>query len=194
MSVALYNQYNRGGETLPKHVEDTTTIPQQIDVVPLQGYIYYYHLDPNNHVNYLFIMHPGSLELLKENYDIILIDSTYKTNRYGMPLCHITGRTSASRSFDIGYAFVHKERQENYALIIMNLKTIFIIYIPNCKPIIFITDKELALKNALHACEFFGKVPQIICQWHVKMNVLMHASAQWNDKKADLKKKEKEEL
>ena len=100
-------------------------------MVPPHGYIYYYHLDPNNYLDYLFFMHPGSLDLLRDNYDIILLDSTYKINCYGMPLCYIIGRTSSSRSYDVAYAFVAKEREENYALIVANLATIFQIYLPN---------------------------------------------------------------
>ena len=174
--VAL-DQYNRGDNVLSDKQLKGVEIPQQIETVPLHGYIYYYHLDPNNHLNYLFFMHPGSLDLLKDNYNIILIDSTYKTNRYGIPLCHLTGRTSSSRLFDIAYAFVAKEREENYTLIIANFATIFRIHFPDQKPALFITDKEWALKNALHRSELFGTIPQVICQWYVKMCVLTHASA-----------------
>ena len=65
-------------------------------------YVYSYYLHPETQeVNYLFFAHPGSIELLFNNYDVIIIDSTYSTNKYNMPLAHITGRTSSGRTFDV---------------------------------------------------------------------------------------------
>lgn len=45
----------------------------------------------DNRVESLFIACPESIKLAKENPDIILIDNTYKTNRFNMPLLHIVG-------------------------------------------------------------------------------------------------------
>ena len=142
------DSYNRGdtGDTHLKPPENYS-IPQQLDSFPRYGYVYYYHLDPNGHLDYLFFMHPVCLATLKENHDIIAIDCTCKTNRHGMPVAHLTGRTCSNKTFDIAYTFINKERQENYAFIILNFRTIFIVHLPGCKPIIFVTDKEKALKN-----------------------------------------------
>ena len=81
-----------------------------------------------------------------------------------MPLCHITGRTCTEKTFNIGYCFVNSEREEIYILVITDLAEIFRIKLPGKKPLILVTDKEAALKNALHKSEFFDKIPQIICQ------------------------------
>ena len=69
-------------------------------------------------------MYPGSLALLKENFDLLLINYTYKTNYYNMPLCHIIGRTSSGKTFDIAYCFMNSEREHTYTLIINNLALI----------------------------------------------------------------------
>ena len=62
------------------------------DLTSPERYRYTRHTHPDtDELDYLFWMHPASLELLKENCDIMLLDFTYKTNRYNMPLCHVTG-------------------------------------------------------------------------------------------------------
>ena len=81
-------------------------------------YIYWYHRDNEGRVDYLFFIHPKSQELLCRHLDVLLINSTYSTNRYNMPLAHITGRTSQNGSFNIGYAFMVAERTEHYTLLI----------------------------------------------------------------------------
>ena len=106
-----------------------------------------------------------------------MINCTYKTNRYNLPLCHITGRTSTGKTFDIGYYFINFEREVVYNMVISHLTQIFTDYVSGKQPTVLMTDKETALKNALHKLEFFGGIPQIICQWHVKMNVLTHVQA-----------------
>ena len=146
-------------------------------------YRYTVHTHPaTEQPDYLFWMHPASLALLKENYDLVLIDCTYKTNRYNMPLCHITGRTSSGKTFDIAYCFVNNECEETYTFIVDDLASIFQEHLPDKKPTVSVTDKERALKNALKASPLFSDVRQIICQWHVCMNVLTHAQTQWPEK------------
>ena len=122
-----------------------------------------------------------------------MIDCTYKTNRYNLPLCHITGRTSTGKTFDIGYCLINSEREVVYNMVISHLTKIFTDYLPGKQPSVLVIDKETALKNALRNSEFFGDVPQIICQWHVELNVLTHAQAKWNEKIVRTKT-EKEEI
>ena len=146
------------------------------------GYTYSYRLDIRKCLDYLFFAHPASLGMLKDNYDVLMLDCTYKVNRYKMPLCHITGRTCQGKTFDIAYAFVNNEKEPIYAFIAEDLADLYRDILHGKKPTVIVTDKEKALKNALRKSEFFKDIPQIICQWHVKVNMLSHASAKWNEK------------
>jgi hypothetical protein len=51
-------------------------------------------LDPEDHVQRLFFAHKKQVELLRANPDVVMMDCTYRTNRYGLPLLHILGSTS----------------------------------------------------------------------------------------------------
>lgn len=42
-----------------------------------------------NRTKYLFIAYPESIQLAYKNQDVVLIDSTYKTNKFDMPLLHM---------------------------------------------------------------------------------------------------------
>ncbi|KAI0997298.1 hypothetical protein K3495_g10887, partial [Podosphaera aphanis] len=50
-----------------------------------------YSQDALGHLNYLFVADTRSIELLNESPDILLMDCTYKTNKFGMPLLDILG-------------------------------------------------------------------------------------------------------
>jgi hypothetical protein len=45
-----------------------------------------------NRIRRLFIAYPQSLQLAQTNQDVILVDNTYKTNKFDIPLLHIIGQ------------------------------------------------------------------------------------------------------
>src|SRR5437868_6816740 len=55
-----------------------------------------------------------SINLAMRYNSVVLMDSTYKTNRFRMPLFHIVGRTGVNKTFSIGFVFLQAETQENY--------------------------------------------------------------------------------
>jgi len=48
-------------------------------------------LGPGNRVKGLFIACPSSIKHLQTNQDVILVDNTYSTNRFDMPLMNTIG-------------------------------------------------------------------------------------------------------
>ena len=48
--------------------------------------------DKENITRHLFIALPESIKLAHDNQDVILVDNTYKTNKYDMPLLHVVGK------------------------------------------------------------------------------------------------------
>ena len=49
------------------------------------------NVSSNNRIQHLFIAYPQSIEPTKTNQDVVLVDNTYKTNRFDMPLLHMIG-------------------------------------------------------------------------------------------------------
>jgi hypothetical protein len=45
-----------------------------------------------NRTEHLFIAYPQSIQLAQANQDVVLVDSTYKTNKFDMPLLHMIGK------------------------------------------------------------------------------------------------------
>ena len=57
------------------------------------------NMNSNGTITHLFFTHPKSIELLRSHPTTILIDCTYKTNKYKMPLLNAVGNTSLNSSF-----------------------------------------------------------------------------------------------
>jgi hypothetical protein len=58
----------------------------------------------NGSIKNLFFAHPGSIHLAQINHHVALLDSTYKTNCYWLPLLHIIGQCWVSALLHVGIA------------------------------------------------------------------------------------------
>lgn len=120
-------------------------------------------LDADGKVTHLFFCHRESLELLRNNHEAILMDCTYKTNRYKIPLLLIQGVTLMHTSFTIGYCFMESETQEDFNWVLRRFKSqLEARDIPD--PKVWVTDKEQASINALGV--ILPNTANIICLWH----------------------------
>ncbi|XP_058733875.1 protein FAR1-RELATED SEQUENCE 5-like [Vicia villosa] len=60
----------------------------------------------------IFWFHPESIKLFNTFPTVPIIDSTYKTNKYRLPLLEI-GVTSTEKTFFVGFAFLKYEKEDN---------------------------------------------------------------------------------
>nr|KAJ0205206.1 hypothetical protein LSAT_V11C500287550 [Lactuca sativa] len=96
----------------------------------------------------------------------MMMDATYKTNKYNMPFLEIVGFTSTNMKFFIGFGFMDKEKESNYIWALNCLKSIIDRYDSSC---VTVTDNEIALMNA---CEkVFPSAIQILCKLHISQSI-----------------------
>ena len=69
--------------------------------------------DEEGHVTHVFVGYLHAVAIYRRNYDVILIDATYKTNRFGMPLVNIIGTTGLNSTIHLAQAFVQRERKSD---------------------------------------------------------------------------------
>nr|KAJ0193246.1 hypothetical protein LSAT_V11C800418630 [Lactuca sativa] len=86
--------------------------------------------NPIGHIIHLFIAHPLSIKLVKIFSTIFVMDCTYKTNKYHMPIHDIIGVSCFNTSF--------------YSRKRMKIKIL-----ENCDSSVIVTNKELELMNAI---------------------------------------------
>lgn len=141
-----------------------------------------YTTDPERHVNYLFFAYKPAIDLAQRFHDVLLIDATYRTNRYNMPLLHFMGVTSIGTSFTIAWCFMAQETETQYRKALSDFKEL-VIGDYNITIEAFITDEEDALKNAILA--IYPGVPQLLCFWHVEKRVLEKAKSLWRVNNVD---------
>ncbi|XP_078159354.1 protein FAR1-RELATED SEQUENCE 5-like [Carex rostrata] len=131
-----------------------------------QGSFMYDILNEGGHLTHLFFAHPLSVKLTQNFPNIFIMDCTYKTNRYKMPLLDIIGISSSNTSFYSSFAFLKGESEKDY---IWALK-MFSKILGEKQPYVIITDREFALINAINIV--FPECKHLLCVWHIEKNIL----------------------
>ena len=120
-------------------------------------------------VTAVLFAHPDSLAYLQLYPEVLLLDCTYKTNKYGMPLLDMIGVDAAQRSFCIAFAFLSGETEDDYMWALQRLKSLY----EQCNtplPGVILTDRCLAVMNA--ASVLFPSAAMLLCLWHANKAVL----------------------
>jgi hypothetical protein len=128
-----------------------------------------------NRLNRLFFAHHKGIELAQNYPEVLLIDATYKTNIYNMPLLHFAGVTPTGKNFSIGFAFMTSEAEAEYQWVMAEFNKL--VYGEQLKPTVIVTDNEGALLKALD--NVYPDIPHLLCRWHAEKNVLTKAQEFW---------------
>jgi hypothetical protein len=59
-------------------------------------------------------MHNKHRKLFDQNPELLIVDSTYKTNRFNMPLLNMVGITPTHKSFFAGSCFLPSEIEDSF--------------------------------------------------------------------------------
>ncbi|KAL7606521.1 hypothetical protein Lser_V15G19176 [Lactuca serriola] len=126
----------------------------------------------SNELENLFFIHPLSLDIWQAFPHVLIIDASYKTNKYGMPFVEIVGVTSTNKTFSIAFAFIINEKEESYKWVLTCLR----LTLEKCmQPRFIVTDRELALMNACQ--QVFPYATRLLCRWHITENIRKHCKA-----------------
>lgn len=164
--------YNKRWKLNQMFLAGRTPIQALLEELPKDGiWIFRYELDDQDHVTALFCMHKTSVSMLQRHPWVISIDSTYKTNCYGLPLLDIVGFAPTGQSFHIGFAFMRDELKETYEVMLHCLAGVYeAIEINPPYPRTILTDKEKALYNSIEIV--FPDTKHMICLWHINQNLM----------------------
>ncbi|BBN13097.1 hypothetical protein MPTK1_6g00760 [Marchantia polymorpha subsp. ruderalis] len=110
---------------------------------------YFAQFDAQRQLTHLLIISLSAKEICYRfcARKVWLIDSTYKTNRFGLPLMHVVGVTATHQSFIFAYCFMVGERAKYYLWTLWHIQHVFAAFL--LVPKTFVTDRDLTLMNTL---------------------------------------------
>ncbi|POM61104.1 Transposase-like protein [Phytophthora palmivora] len=158
--------------------EQKSWIENLISILSDEDHFFAAKVDPDSRISHLFFALKAAVEIFKENPDVILLDCTYKTNVFDMPLLNLVGVTGMNTTIHLAQAFLRNETKDDYVWALKELKRVIeserISF-----PQVIISDCDCALMNALEVV--FPSIPVILCIWHIVMDVRKHAKNSFSD-------------
>ncbi|XP_058189377.1 PKS-NRPS hybrid synthetase cheA-like [Rhododendron vialii] len=148
-----------------------------LDRLEKYKYVHWTHGNETENVTELFWSPTSAGEMLRAFPRVLMMDCTYKTNKYKFPLLQIVGVTSTKMTFCTAFAFMECEKTKNYTWVVEKLKDMMD---PNALPSVIVTDMELALMNVI--TNVFPHATNLLCRWHIGKNVLVKCRKMFDDK------------
>jgi hypothetical protein len=119
-------------------------------------------------LTHLFIAYRKHIEFLMRNHEVLVLDSTYKTNRFQLPVVNIIGLTPINRLFFAGSAFIKSEKIDDYVYVFNSIKNLYDVKkLPY--PRTFITDGDEEIEKAMMIV--FPTSGHMLCIFHVNANI-----------------------
>jgi hypothetical protein len=174
------NIYNVKTQIRREQLRSLTSIQTLIRKFEKTDWTYAMQKNDENKVIHLFFMKQSSKILLKSNHEILVMNCTYKINKYKMSFLIINDQTVLHFNFFVTFCFMIKETSADYFWILQQLKTIYL-KLNFSNSIVIITDmkKELMTIISLN----FENFSHLLCIWHINKNVLINCKKEFDNKK-----------
>nr|XP_045084691.1 protein FAR1-RELATED SEQUENCE 5-like [Aegilops tauschii subsp. strangulata] len=134
------------------------------------SFFFEYKLDKEGHLNRMFWCDSQSRHDYEDFGDVLVFNSTYKMNRYGMPFIPFVGLNNHRKTTVFGCAIVLDETEETYVWLLQT----FLRSMCQKMPKSVITDADAAMIKAIR--EVLPDMWHRICTWHIEKNMKIHLS------------------
>ncbi|WOH13020.1 hypothetical protein DCAR_0832529 [Daucus carota subsp. sativus] len=158
--------YNYRQTLRKEEMGDRSVTQQLLSYLNKESYFFSYRASPTDVVTDLFFANKKAVQLLHQFYYVLIMDCTYKTNKYKMPLLQIVGCVPTGKNFVVGLAFLQDEKKDSFEWALQCTKALFD---QNHLPEVIVTDREYALMNAIDGV--FPSSYHMLCTRHIAKNV-----------------------
>ena len=110
----LSTLYNERTKLRKDKLNGRTPIQALFDDWQAINFTLFHRCDDDRAITSIFFAHKESIWLACRYHHVVLMDCTYKTNKYRLPLLHIVGMKSINSQFSVGFCFLKEERQNDY--------------------------------------------------------------------------------
>ncbi|SAL99343.1 hypothetical protein [Absidia glauca] len=155
-------------------ISSNNSIKRFINSMESRGYTFRLRTDDNNKFVALYFTHERMIQRARQLSDVIIIDATYKTNKYKMPFVNMVGVSNLGRdfkslaNFPIAGAWISSENKASYQWVMEQLEATVFPEGSSWRPGVTVTDQDQALMNAID--NVFPDAGNILCNLHIGRN------------------------
>ncbi|XP_057527484.1 protein FAR-RED IMPAIRED RESPONSE 1-like isoform X1 [Amaranthus tricolor] len=158
--------YNIRQSIRREEMEGRTSLQHCLHMATELNYVVWTDLDIEGQLSRLLIANPTSIQMIRTWPYVVLIDTTYKTNKQKRPLCEVIGMTPTNHNFLVAFCLMRDEAAVSYSWVLQGLRDIFD---TTKTPSVIVTDRDEGLFAAIR--DIFPDVRHLLCIWHIANNV-----------------------
>ena len=144
---ATMNQiYNIRHALRREEIDGRTPLQHCLYLATENNYVVWTDLDGEGQLCRLLIANPISIQMIRTWPHVVLIDTTYKTNKTKWPLCEIIGMTPTNHNFLVAFCLMRDEAAMSYSWVLERLRDIYSrVQVSN----VIVTDRDEGLSAAI---------------------------------------------
>jgi hypothetical protein len=124
-----------------EYLNGGTSISVLMEELQSNDWVFDFVKDEKHRLSHLFFAYKEAVNYTTTCHNVFLMDCTYKTNKFQLPLFNIVGVSPHFTTFNVAFCFMRGEQEEDYTWALDKLKRMI-----NNAPIkAIITDRDLAL-------------------------------------------------
>ncbi|KAI5677475.1 hypothetical protein M9H77_08425 [Catharanthus roseus] len=109
-AVSAQKIYNVVAKIKKNRMQERNTVEEVICLSAKWGYmVFYRNYEESNILSDIVIAYPTSIAMIRTWPYVLIMDTTYKTNKYNMPLLEALGMTLTGKNFTMATAFMRNE-------------------------------------------------------------------------------------
>ncbi|CAG8664616.1 9369_t:CDS:1 [Ambispora gerdemannii] len=185
----VINERGRIRNALNEGSNHDTTV-RLLQMLEERQYVVRHTLSKDGHMQNLFFTHIEAARQTAICSEVLMVDATYKTNLYKLPLINAVGVSNIGNAkvlntYQIAMAWVANEQEYTYEWFLRTLKeTIYDTFF--CSPEVFVSDRDQALRKAANSV--FPEAKKMLCIWHMLAQNLRTACRKFFDSDKDYDK------
>ncbi|XP_057516016.1 protein FAR1-RELATED SEQUENCE 2-like [Amaranthus tricolor] len=158
--------YNIRESIRREQMEGKTPLQHYLYMATELNYMVWKDLDSERELSRLLVVNPTSMQIIRTWPYVVLIDTTYKTNKQKWPLCEVIGMTPRNHNFLVAFCLIRDEAAVSYSWVLQGLRDTFG---TAQTPSVIVTDLDEGLSAAIR--DVFPDVRHLLCIWHIANDV-----------------------
>ncbi|KAI5672818.1 hypothetical protein M9H77_13182 [Catharanthus roseus] len=107
-------------------MQGRNTVEEVLRLSAERGYaVFYRNSEDSNVLSDIIVAHPTSIAMIRTCPYVLIMDTTYKTNKYNMPLLECVGMTPTEKNFTVVTAFMCNEQATTYRWVLQQIKHLY---------------------------------------------------------------------
>ncbi len=152
-----------------------------------EDWFFAFQKDRRNQINHFFFAKKSSQIILRTNYEVLVMNCIYKTNKYKMSFFIINDQIVLHKSFYVAFCFMSKKKQNDYMWVLQQLRDLYANWKFLIQQSYSSTWKRVSWKSWLivllidmkrfYEClsfDFFLKLNHLLCLWYINNKILIN--------------------